>query len=307
MDKRINVIIDTDIGGDIDDAFALCLAMRSPEVRILGVTTVFQDTVKRARIAARLLRLGGLPKVPVAAGARCPLKNDRLYGQKIDFSESPVAYVEDYDGEEYLSDISAKDFIIKTLENTREPIAIVTLGALTNIAQVLMERPDLKERIYFISMMGGAFFCRNVSEFNFSCDPEAAELVIHSGIDIRCVGLDVTFQCMLDRENVRLLCEHQHPCIKMLMDMKKAWGHDVYLHDPLALAVTFQKDLVTLRKIACEIELEGRYTRGVSMNLSDFTWDIPADDSKFEAAFSVNSKQVVQLCMERLLSFQNKF
>ncbi len=303
MNEKIDVIIDTDIGGDIDDAFALCLAMKSPELHILGVTTVYQDTVRRARIAARLLRLGGLPKVPVAAGESHPLKNREVYGQEIDFTEKPISYTDAYEAEPYCSDITAVDFIIRTLEEAKKPIVIVTMGALTNIARVLMKRPDLKERIAFISMMGGAFSFRNVSEFNFSCDPEAAELVIGSGVAIRCVGLDVTFQCVLGKEDVRLLCEHPHPCIRMLMDMKKAWGHDVCLHDPLALAVTFQKNLVTLEKIQCKIELEGRYTRGTSVNLSDFTWNIPAGDSKFEAAFSVDSKAVVQLCMERLMSF----
>lgn len=87
------------------------------------------------------------------------------------------------------------------------------------------------------------------------------------------------------------------------MDMRKAWGHDVVLHDPLALAVIFKKELVTFERVKCKIELEGQYTRGYSVNLSDFTWNKPAEDSNFEVGFSVDSKQVVELCLERLLSF----
>lgn len=303
MENRTKIVIDTDIGGDIDDAFAICLAMRSPEIEILGVTTVYQDTIKRAKIAARLLRLGGYSSVPVVAGEKYPMKNREIYGQKVDFDEEPIAYTSDYDTEEYKKDITAKDFIIRTLENTKEPIVLVAIGALTNIAKVLLERPDLKEKIKFISMMAGAYVFRNVGEYNVSCDPEAADIVINSGVEIRCVGLDVTFQCILMQEEVQLLEKHQHPCIKMLMDMRKAWGHDVVLHDPLALAVVFKKELVTFEKVKCKIELEGNYTRGYSVNLSDFTWNKPAEDSNFEVGVSVNSRQVVNLCLERLLSF----
>lgn len=303
MKKRTNIIIDTDIGGDIDDAFAICLAMRSPEIKILGITTVYQDTVKRAKIAARLLRLGGCSSIPVVAGEKYPLKNREVYGKRVDFDEEPIAYTSDYDTEEYQKDITAKDFIIQTLENSKESIALVTIGALTNIAKVLMERPDLKEKIKFISMMAGAYAFRNVGEFNISCDPEATDIVINSGVEIRSVGLDVTFQCVLQQEEIQLLEKCQHPCIKMLMDMRKAWGHNVVLHDPLALAVVFRKDLVTFERIKCKIELEGQYTRGFSVNLSDFTWSMPAEDSNFEVGFAVDSKQVVKLCLERLLSF----
>ncbi len=303
MVKRTQIIIDTDIGGDIDDAFAICMAMRSPEVELLGVTTVYQDTEKRAKIAARLLRLGGCSHIPVVAGEKYPLKNRKVYGKSVDFDEAPITYTSDYDTEAYLQDIVAKDFIIQTLENADEPIVLVTLGALTNIAKVLMERPDLKEKIRFISMMAGAYLFRNVGEFNVSCDPEAADIVINSGVEIRSVGLDVTFQNVLQQEEIQILENSTHPCIRMLMNMRKAWGHGVVLHDPLALAVVFRKDLVTFEKILCKIELEGTYTRGVSVNLSDFTWGIPAQNSKFEVGVAVDSQRVVTLCLERLLSF----
>ncbi len=300
---RIKIIIDTDIGGDIDDAFAICMAMHSPEVELLGVTTVYQDTEKRAKIAARLLRLGGCSDIPVVAGEKYPLKNRKVYGKTVDFDEAPITYVSDYDSEVYRQDVVAKDFIIQTLENAEEPIVLVTMGALTNIAKVFMERPDLKEKILFISMMGGAYYFRNVGEFNISCDPEAADIVINSGVEIRCVGLDVTFQQVLQQNEIQMLENHSHPCIKMLMNMRKTWGHGVVLHDPLALAVVFRKDLVVFEKILCKIELEGTYTRGVSVNLSDFTWGIPAENSRFEVGITVDSQQAVTLCLERLLSF----
>lgn len=302
-DKPIDVIIDTDIGDDIDDAFALCLAMKSPELRLLGVTTVFKDTASRARIAARLLRLGGFGEVPVVAGCAIPLCNYEIYGKPIDFTEKPISYIGDYDTEVYRTDIDAVAFLIQTLEAAESPIKLITLGALTNIADLLRRRPDLTAKIASISMMGGAFISHNLCEYNFTCDPEAASIVIRSGVPIDCVGLDVTFQCKLSKQQVEALNNHAHPCIRMLMDMRMRWAHDVYLHDPLAVVAAFDKNIASFEKIQCKVELNGSYTRGQSVNLSNFTWALPGDDSTLEVAYAVQKDKVVELCMDRLTSY----
>lgn len=302
--NRDDVIIDTDIGNDIDDAVAICLAMKSPEINILGVTTVFNDTVRRARMAARLLRLGGMGHVPVYAGRAKPQRNTRIYGKDIPFGSPPPLYTEEYDQETYNAEMSACDFIIQTLENAPKPIVIITLGALSNIADVVTRRPDLLPKIKRISMMGGAFIFRNVSEYNFSCDPEAAETVIQSGVPITCVGLDVTFRCILSGDQVARLRRHKHPCMQMLMEMQRLWSHDIVLHDPLAVAVAFDRSLITTEKIVCHVELDGTYTRGSSVNLSDFTWALPGNGSNLDIAVDVDSQRVVSLCMERLLSYE---
>ena len=120
MSMRIPVIIDTDIGDDIDDAFALCLAMQSPEIEILGVTTVFKNTRARAMIAKKLLTLGGYPDIPVAAGASIPLSNPEMFGKPVDFEELPKSYRPEYETELDLVH-TGMELIITILENSSEP------------------------------------------------------------------------------------------------------------------------------------------------------------------------------------------
>lgn len=303
--QPINVIIDTDIGDDIDDAAALCAAMQSPELHILGVTTVFKDTRKRARIAKRLLRLGGHGEIPVYAGASRPLKNQEVYGKQVDFEEPPITYSEEYEGEEIDTGKTAREFIIEELEKCTSPIRFITLGALTNLAEVLLERPDLKTKIESVFVMGGAYSTFHVGEYNFSCDPEAADLVLESGVKLLCAGLDVTFQCCLSDANMKVLYEAEHPCLKMLVSLQKAWGHNIVLHDPLVVLLATDASFVQTQKIKCRVELNGTYARGMAVNLSNWTWDLPAEDSTVEVAVAVDGKRVVSTFMERILRFEH--
>lgn len=304
--QPIDVIIDTDIGDDIDDAAALCAAMQSPELNILGVTTVFKNTVMRAQIARRLLRLGGHGNIPVYAGASRPLKNMEVYGRKADFEEPPITYTEEYADEEIDTEINAKQFIISKLEQCSSPIRFITLGALTNIAEVFSERPDLKEKVESIFIMGGAYSTFHVGEYNFSCDPEAADLVLDSGVKILCAGLDVTFQCRLSDENMKVLYKAKHPCLKMLVSLQRAWGHNIVLHDPLVVLLAADRSFVQTEKMKCKIELNGAYSRGMSVNLSNWTWNLPADASSVEVAMKVDAERVVSTFMERVLKFDEQ-
>ena len=301
--KPLEMIIDTDIGDDIDDAFALCIAMRSPEIHLAGVTTVFRQPEKRAQIAARLLRLGRAGCVPVCAGASHPLSGGLLYGERINYDQAPAAYTAAYDREAYNDEEHACDFIIRTAKSAEAPLVITTLGPLTNIAMALLKYPGLKDHIRCIHAMGGAFFRIMHAEYNFACDPEAAEIVLKSGIPVRCVGLDVTFPCMLKEADILRLQEMRSPCIRALMDMRAGWPGHVILHDPAALVSTFRQDLITFRRIRCEIETQGKYTRGMSVNTSGFAWGQSPKNSSVEAACTARTQQLMALCMERLLTY----
>ena len=198
MKEKIPVLIDTDIGDDIDDAFALCLAMRSPEIRLLGVTTVHRCAKHRARMAKALLRAGGFGYVPVHAGDSRPLKCTSVYGRPIDYADLPHSYDSEYDDVSYDGD-DAVSFLAETLKKSSDKVTIVTLGALTNLARLLCEHPEVHEKIGLTCTMGGAY-SMNWGEYNFCCDPEAAAVVLESGLPQHCVGVDVTFQCKLNGE-----------------------------------------------------------------------------------------------------------
>lgn len=301
MSKK--VIIDTDIGGDIDDAFALCLAMKSPELDIRGVTTVYGDTLKRARIAKALVRAAGRGDIPVYAGEGVPLGGqDIIYGRKNDFHAHPQSYSAEYDGVE-VDGTDAVSFIISELEKAEEgEYTLITLGALTNIARVLDRRPDLKGRIGRISVMGGAFLI-NLGEFNFSCDPPAADAVLNCGLSVYCVGVDITFKCSPSEVQLGKLRQHTAPCIKMLMKLNEAWGSKIFLHDPLAVLCAFDPGLVRFEKRICRVETKGEFTSGCVSNQSDFNWQLDPKDSPLWVGVEVKGDEVVEKCMERLLSY----
>lgn len=303
INKKIPVIIDTDIGDDVDDVIALCLAIQCPEIEILGVTTVFKNTRVRARIAKRLLKLGGQENVPVAAGASVPLSGDKIFDKEIDYRETPITYKEEY-YEEIDESLTARQLIISLLEKSEEPITIVTLGALTNIAEVLRERVDLKSKIRQFNIMGGAYHI-NWSEYNFTCDPEAADIVFRSDIPIKAVGIDVTLKCIPSKEHMEKLEKHKHPAIKMMMEMCERWNEHgtVMLHDPLAVWSVFSDKDLEFEKQVYRIETKGRYTRGICVKLSDHNWKVLADNSKLEVAKDVNADTFTLACVERLLKF----
>lgn len=299
----IPVIIDTDIGDDIDDAFALCLAMKSPELKLLGVTTVFKDTVRRARMAAAILRLGGFGEIPVVPGCGIPINNPYKFGQKQDFQEKPWTYIDELDSEYVDMKQDAVGFIIDTIKKSTTPITIITLGALTNIAHVFKQYPKAVDKIDRIVMMGGAYLM-NFMENNIACDPEAAQEVLDSGVKILGVGIDVTLKCKLDGKCIAKLEAHPHPCIKLLMKMRRNWNHDIYLHDPLAVAAVFKDTLVKTEKRRYAVELSGQYSRSMTVHLSDHNWQYDPSDSNMEVCTDVDSESFIDLYMERVLSFQ---
>jgi purine nucleosidase/pyrimidine-specific ribonucleoside hydrolase len=300
--NRIPVLIDTDIGDDIDDAFALCLAMKSPEIDILGVTTVFKNTTCRARLAKKLLSLGGFDHVPVYAGASLPLISREVYNRPVDFTEKPISYTDDLNNVEIDTSMDGAEFIIHTLEKSNRPVVIVTLGALTNLADAFRRRPDIRGKIDYISMMGGAFF-QNRCEYNYSCDPQAADMVLCSGVKIQAVGLDVTFQCKPSKEQLDMLAQHAHPCIRMLMSMRKSWAHDVFLHDPLALAAVYDKSCLTFKNTLYRVETRGEFTQGMVINVHDHNMPEAENTPHVDVAVSVDADNFVNMCTERLLSF----
>ncbi len=303
MIKKIPIIIDTDIGDDIDDAFALCLAMQSPELDILGVTTVFKNTRLRAMLAKRLLRLGGREDIPVAIGASIPLSNTEMFGEKVNFEEPPLTFCEEFE-EELQEERHAIDFIIDVLEASEEPVTIVTMGALTNIADVLRRRPDLKDKIKQLSIMGGAYEM-NWTEYNYACDPEAADFCLHSGLLIKAIGIDVTFQCSIKQKQLEVLQANAHPCIEMLMTMCGKWTEngEVFLHDPLALWTAFDDSVVHFKREAFCVEHQARYSRGICIRLSDHNWKRSVESENLFVAKTVDSERFVTGCMERLNSF----
>jgi len=306
MNKE-RIIIDTDIGDDIDDALALALAVRSPELELVGVTTVFKNTRARAKLARRLLKTLGCGDVPVVPGMRkqlLELPEDTLW-RTVNIDEYPGQYSPDMDEEELPYPGDAIDFMKEALESSPEPLTLVPIGPLTNIAMLLLKHPDLKDRIKRIVLMGGAYFT-NIAEYNIMCDPEAARIVFESGVDITGVGLDVTMKCQLKQEEVDRIAKGGTAAsnfLSMLIERHRSYaGHLPYLHDPLAVAVTFDESLVKTEKRRIGVELRGEFTRGMTYNVSNTRWwERDEDNRTVRVCSEVDRDRFVSLFLERIL------
>jgi len=264
--EPVPIILDTDIGGDIDDALALALALQSPELDVLAVTTVADDTATRARLAWKELGLYGRRDIPVAAGAGETLVGP--YGNRPTPPQFQALDLQDADPP--AARRRATDLIIETLMASPRKVTLVPIGPMTNIALALKEEPRIKQRIERIVMMGGAFDLL-IPEYNIRRDYLASAIVFHSGVPITAVGLDVTLKCKLQGADLARLRQAAHPSAQFLMRLIDLWQGgraDRYptLHDPLAVAVAFLPDLVETQLGRVSVETVGsNATKGLTV------------------------------------------
>ncbi len=240
----IPVIIDTDIGDDVDDALALALALRSPEIDLVGVTTVFQRSELRARLAAHLLAAFGREDVPVHAGTDRPL----LGRLRPDWAPNQAAVLDGGAAGQPAAGHAVEFLIREGLR--RDDLVLMPIGAMTNIALALALEPRLAGRVRILAM-GGAWD-RPDPEWNIRCDPEAVAAVLAAGARVEFVGLDVTTRVTLPAPDLRRLLEAPDPAGRVLANFlgawQRGWGKDPafcpVLHDPLAVAAVFHPELL---------------------------------------------------------------
>lgn len=262
--ERIPIILDTDIGDDIDDALALALALQSPELDLRAVTTVIDDTETRTRLAWKELGLYGRQDIPVATGASEPLL-DPVRPQRARQFE----VLTDADTVPEAAHRRAADLIIDTLMASPRPMTLVPIGPLTNIALALKSGPNIRPKIARIVLMGGAFHMLN-QEYNIWRDRVAAEIVFSSGVPITAVGLDVTTRCKLEGADLARLRAAANPASRFLAKLIDLWqdGHPNQfptLHDPLAVAAAFQPNLIETQLGSVQVETGCCVANGLTM------------------------------------------
>lgn len=264
MNKPLCIIIDTDVGDDIDDALALAVALRSPEVRVVGVTTVFRDGPRRALLSREVLNLFGGQQVPVFAGCSEPMlpqwdsfPGGRGLGRQFEALDPGLKWDDRRHAVDFLIQ-TAREFIERG-----EELTFVPIGALTNIAIALRLAPDIAPHIKIRAM--GALWSRPQWEWNILCDPEAAAMVLSSGADLTFVSFDVTEQCVLSGEQEAQFAGSAHAGARFLGELIPLWGHKITLHDPLTILTLFS-DLVSFETMRLEVVLNGD-NRGVTQRV----------------------------------------
>jgi inosine-uridine nucleoside N-ribohydrolase len=266
----IPLILDCDPGHD--DAIALLLALASPEVELLGVTTVHgnQTLEKTTQNAIRVLDLVGRADVPVAAGADRPLIRELVVASHV-HGESGLDGPALPPASRAPSDEEAITFLERTIAANPTPVTLVATGPLTNVAQLLEQTGGANlERIV---LMGGSIAEGNMTpaaEFNIWADPEAAAVVFASALDTTMIGLDVTHRAVTTpavQERLRQTGE-VGTFVAGLIDFFAVYHRQTYgwegapIHDAVAVAHVVRPGLVTTVQRNVEIELVSELTRG---------------------------------------------
>lgn len=272
----IPVILDCDPGHD--DAMAILLAVAHPAIDLRAIATVAgnQTVEKTALNARRMLSLAGVTDVPVAAGCDRPLAapleiGDYVHGESgLDgpaFGEPSVP----------LDPRHGVDLIHDTLAAAAEPVTVVAIGPLTNIATLLRRHPEDRERIREVVIMGGSTDRGNhtpYAEFNVYADPEAAAEVLGSGVPTMWVGLNVSHQALVTADVLARIQELGTPLARVCVELLTFFGstyHETWgfpappLHDPITVAYLIDPTVMTYERVGLRIELDGRHTRGATV------------------------------------------
>jgi inosine-uridine nucleoside N-ribohydrolase len=295
--RPMPILIDTDIGDDIDDALAIALALNSPEVDLRGVTTVFGDVDTRTRLALKLLATYGRTDIPVATGRGAP-----LMGPPPTHAPNQAVVLAEDEALPKPSGHPADELIRRAADEAGGRLTIVTIGAMTNMALALLRDARLARWARLV-VMGGVVNTQ-MGEWNIRCDPEAARICFESGIPITMVGLDVTLKCQMSEQDVEAIAARGTPACALLDAMTGAWSGSAdgtrkrkrpILHDPLAVAVAFRPELVTMEPRRVAVETRGEFTRA-------FTVATKSDQPNAQVCLDVDSGAFVRLFMERILS-----
>jgi purine nucleosidase len=273
--SRRRIVLDTDLamgapGSNIDDGFALALAVADPDIEVDLVTTVDgnTDVDTATRLSRELLERVGRADIDVVRGAAAPL----LGGPRRTGTGSDTGHRRRR---------AATEIVERVLAEPGE-LTVVAIGPLTNVALALLLEPAIAAAVEEIVVMGGIFMqhtndATRPGESNVSADPEAANVVLRGGAPLRFVGLDVTRRVRLTREHAAEMAGSGRPFVRFAGECALGWiDHNerhhpgdpreqgsCALHDPLAVAVLTRPGLVSWSAAHVEVETAGRLTRGV--------------------------------------------
>jgi len=304
------VVIDCDVG--VDDAFALILAFHSPELEIKAVTGV-NGNVPLAQVFENIKKVLSLiqpkDKPLIARGADRPLKGKPIYAHSVHGKEGlGGAKIDRREGEEWweIFSGSADELITKMSRQYANELTLIATGPLTNLALALQKDPEGMKNLKEIVIMGGAVRTKGRTtphaEFNIFSDPLAAKQVFESGLSITLVPLDVTHQVFFTPQIIE---ERVKPIDNSFSQFViEAIGYDltihrfsrgtelIYLHDPLAVGVVIDSDLVKKEKLSLDVETqEGEYFGKIS--------EI-SGDKRIDVCLDVDARGFLELFLSRL-------
>ena len=269
------VIIDTDIGDDIDDAFAVALALRSPELRILGITTTFGDTESRAKLLDRLLGEVGRSDIPVAAGVPTPPRTA--------FTQLKYA-----DGGHFAkaSHPDAVTFLLDEIRKNPGEITLVAIGPLMNVGAAINKDAETFRKLKRVVLMGGSVY-RGYGdvgsatprapepEWNIKNDIPSAQKLFAAGVPLFMMPLDST-QLKMDAANRSFLFRQGTPLTDALTLLYHEWGQETpTLFDPMTIAYMIKPGLCPVEPMNIRVDEKG-FTRPADPGTGTSSQGVPA-------------------------------
>ena len=234
--EKIKIILDTDIAGDIDDAFAQALVQISDEFEVLGITVAYGPTERRAKVSCKMLYDCGQEEIPVAVGRpKNPEDQPQLYWAEGFEKLKPIKQ-------------SAADFIIANLRKYPGQVTVISVGPVTNLADVIDKDPEAWKMVKEVYSMFGSFKIGYglksppTNEYNVRADVDAAQKFMQSGVKITLAGLDVTTMVKFKSERRLQILLRRSPLTDSLCGLYSLWssgryGNDPTLFDPVAVAM----------------------------------------------------------------------
>ncbi len=315
----IPIIFDTDfVMPPSDDSMALMLALQSPELDVLGVTTVAgNESLERANAdVLRLLEIAGRADIPVHAGADMPLvhaKSDfavENYGRWYS-NEAPPAPPGGFASKE-LEERPAVSFLVDTVMARPGEVTLVAIGPLTNIAQALRAEPEFAQNVNRLVIMGGAVAtlpdgAGNITpnaEFNFWVDPEAAYVTLRSGIPIDLSPLNVSRKSALTKDWYEKLVAVDTPLTRLLeetlgrrfeIDPDRSW----YMYDQIAVASLIDTSLVTREALYVDVDIDHGISYGVSVGGSEI-WPGAEGAQLMQVQYDLDWPRFIAMFIERV-------
>lgn len=257
--EKKKIIFDTDLGGDIDDAFAHALVQISPEFEVLGITLGDGPTEGRGRVSCRMLYEAGQEQIPVAVGR--PTRQGSNPPPQLNWGEGFQRYQPIKKG--------AADFIVQTLRKYPHQVTVISVGPVTNLADAIERDPEAWKLVKEVYSMFGSFYMgyggdpRPSAEWNVVADVASSQKFMTSGVPITLAGLDVTTMVKFSAERRLQLLYRNSPLTNAISALYTLWsindpgGRTPTLFDPVAVAMAITDEFVTTRKAHVRVTDEG--------------------------------------------------
>ena len=255
----VKILLDTDIGSDIDDALALAYLLRQPRCELLGITTVSGQPDLRASLCSALCRNAGKPDIPIHVGIDKPL----LISQKQP-EASQARALGPWSHADFDARCTAIEFLRETIRANPGEVTLLAIGPQTNVGALFAIDPEIPALLKSLVFMAGSFLRENKGEWNVLCDPHASAIAYGVGDRPRparhvSFGLDVTLRVQLEREEARAKFRSVS-ALAPVADFAEIWlerSERVTFHDPLAAACVFEPDICTYRDGEVTVECRG--------------------------------------------------